>query len=174
MRSGNSMFRRFSLFMSAVIVITSLLSGCNHEPLEPFYVDFSFPHGAPSLNHEAEILCIAKSTADLNNVHIWVVLPEGLKLISGVLDWNGNVTKDKECLTVQAIVKSVKTGRYEIIVHEAFPEEQLPGFIVQPDGYSVYISIGENKSEWGVTKPWEGSTSPLPINVITSTISPSP
>lgn len=157
-------------FISAVVCIfvtfVSLLSGCRTLPDQPllnestpeFAVELSFPDGAPALNHEATMTVSVLSFVNLHDVQVWVTLPEGLELVSGNLAWTGNVSGTLEARTeteaVKTVVKPTKTGLWTITVHFFFPPEQRPNLIIGPDGQDYYLSVEEEKTEWGENPPW--------------------
>jgi hypothetical protein len=165
-----------TIWFSILIVITLLLPGCmvtdNNEPSPAEEVIFSFPNGAPPLNQEAELLCTAFSKGGLHYLKVWVDLPESLQLVSGALSWEGSISKEEATPTLRAVVKSVKTGRWEIKVHHYIPPEEAPGTVWGP-GQTIYLLIDENKAEWGENKPWDaGLPSGSPSNYTPPPISP--
>lgn len=152
--------RIVTIWFSILMVLTLLLPGCKStnstgDTSPDIDIKFSFPNGAPPLNQEAEFSCTINSVHNVRDFKVWAELPEALQLVSGESSWTGNITKGKN-LTMHTVVKSVKTGHWEIRVHAYAPPEELPtGFTIGAESYPIYVSISENKAEWGEYKPWD-------------------
>ena len=115
----------------AILPLAVLLTGCSHEPYDidsplGWEISFSFPHGAPPLNRNAETLCTLHTEKFISkgNLKVRVVLPDGLQLVSGHLEWQGDFDGnfETEIQIIKAKVRSAKVGNYEIRVCRYLPE----------------------------------------------------
>lgn len=56
---------------------------------DPYFLEVSFPDGAPALNQVAQLKVVAVHKGRIvNDVQIEVILPEGFILVSGELSWS--------------------------------------------------------------------------------------
>lgn len=171
-----------------LIIFVLILSGCRPqetsptseqskplgEPSPTWQLSFSFPNGAPPLYSEAELLVTIDhviNNGTIRPLKVWVVLPNALQLVSGNLTWEGSVTvtKGDRIPTVRAVVRSIKTGSWEIRVHHYFPESPDASL---PEGIPVYLSISEDKAEWRLTSPYGSPALPSNNGIGTLTIPP--
>ena len=155
------------LLIIVCLLIIPLVSACGGgAPSPPITVNLSFPDGAPPLNQEAELVCTVNTPVrSANNMSLIINLPEALELVSGDLSWSGNVAKGSEVEIIRAVVRSVKTGNWTIELNRYLDPDENRGFRFQnPDPY--FISISEDSAEWGITPPWQGGFSPVPIEVV--------
>jgi hypothetical protein len=178
----NIMGMRLLQLYAAVTISVIILAGCtgnglsqnnkstisDDEPTKGWELSFSFPDGAPVLNQEAELLCSVDTDSNTRNIslnlRVLVDLPEALQLVSGNLTWEGIIVANpgEKIQTVKARVRSIKTGHYVIRIHGYLPENP-PGGNFLPQGYGVFLSISNDKSEWGRNPPWALPPSMEPI-----------
>jgi hypothetical protein len=170
---GMRLLKLAAAFTISVVIITGCAGNglsqnnqstiSDYEPSSGWSIMFSFPSGAPALNQEAELLCSVKTDTNIKigYLNIWVVLPDGLELVSGDLSWEGSITAKPEdsISTVRSIVRSTQTGNWEIRVHGYLSPKEFPGITIGPEGYPVFITISKDKAEWGLNHP---PGSPLP------------
>ena len=155
----------FSLLLSVVLIAGCTSSGqtdTDNEMTSGWQLSFSFPHGVPALNQEAELLCTVDTVRSVNGVglKVWVDLPDALQIVSGNLSWEGTIVANPgdTIPTVNAVVRSVREGSWQIRVHGDLTREH-PGGTFLPAGLPVYVSISEDKAEWSLDPP---RGSPLP------------
>ena len=131
---------------------------------QPYYLEVSFPDGAPALNQvtQLEVIAVAASRI-LNGVQIDIILPEGLVLVNGSLSWAADNLPDGETKVITTQVKSIKTGNWEIEARMQWFEEGVS--VPNREGkYPIYISVTEESAEWGINPPWQGQT-PLQLEI---------
>ena len=150
-----------------LVIGVLLLPGCgqhsNGSPSPPITVELSFPDGAPSLNQEAELVCIVNAYEPAKNMSVSVNLPEALELVSGELSWVGDVAAEDEVEVINTIVRSVKTGNWTIELTAYLNPEENEGVGISGSAY-IYKSISEDSAEWGKYPPWyEGGGGGLPV-----------
>ena len=152
----------------AILLLAALLSGCSKKPYSieaslGWKVSFSFPQGAPPLNREADMLCTIDTDRNINkqDLKIWIILPDALRLVSGNLEWEGDFIGKPgyKIPIVKARVRSEKVGNWEIKVCMYLPEGSQTLNDLLSRGYPVaYLSISENSANWRVTPPFIPST----------------
>lgn len=68
---------------------------------------------APALNENAEITLTVITIRTAPTASAKITLPEGFELVSGDLNWNGELVENQP-LQLKATVKAVKTGNWAI------------------------------------------------------------
>ncbi len=114
------------------------------ERFEPFKLNFSEP---PEFNKPVELtMDVVGGIPQLPNATIKIYLPDGFELVSGDLEWQGNLTKDVP-VQLKAVVKPIKTGDWVI-------EGQI---IDIGEGKRIrtalYVSVSEDSVEVSKTPP---------------------
>lgn len=101
------------------LVLPACINGGNaiNDPVSPIYVEFSFPHGLPSINEAKELECLVKtSDRDTKNVEITVNLPDGLQLVSGNISAKFKAMSKNDVKELLATIKPVRYDDYTIEV----------------------------------------------------------
>ncbi len=158
-----------TLVLSETPIISSTPSSVSPSitssaPLIPIEFKASFPDGAPPLNHETELRCTVKTTyKTAQDISLTVILPEAFELVSGELSWTGDVPKNSEVSVIRAVVRSVKTGNWEIKI-KSFIDPAKHGY-GGSGVFSIYASISGDTAQWGIFPPWNTYTpgAPAPI-----------
>jgi len=81
--------------------------------LEDYFRGDYLVTGEPILNQEVEILFSVKPMTDSITTKIKIFLPEGIELVQGNLQWQGDIQQD-EVVQVKIIVKPVQEGQLQI------------------------------------------------------------
>ena len=107
-------------------------------PSIPIEVHLSISN-APALNETAEITCTITSVFAAPNTSAQIILPDGFKLVSGELSWQGDIAPNGQ-ESFKFTIKSVKTGNWTI--------EAKAGYLFGEDGWygnidDLYISVSE-------------------------------
>jgi hypothetical protein len=122
-------------------------------PSSPIGVDLSISN-APALNATAEITCTITSVFDAPNTSAQIILPDGFKLVSGELSWQGDIAPNGQ-ESFKFTIKSVKTGNWTI--------EAKAGYLFGEDGWygnidDLYISVSEETALVSKTPFLSGNT----------------
>jgi hypothetical protein len=80
------------------------------------------PH-FPNVGEEVIVTFSLIASEDVPHVKVVIVLPEELVLIDGVLEWAGDVEKEKE-ETFQITIKTTEEGRFEILGILTYDDEE--------------------------------------------------
>jgi len=131
------------------LVYTSKSSFASPETVSTQLIDIlrAFPNGAPPLNKTAEFQCrLTTHQLAATNISINVDLPEAFELVSGKLSWFGDVPANVEVAVINAKIKSVKTGTWNIDIECSLNAEENPGYY--GDNYTVLVTISEDSANW--------------------------
>ena len=168
--------------VSTLILVSTLLTGCvtngsppstqptttsepTHTPTslpslieglqEPIEVEVSFPDGAPPLNQTAELRCtVITYRIPARDMSLTVDLPDVLQLVEGELSWFGDVPADSKVVVIKAVVKAVMVGNGTVDVRSYIDPDKHGGF--GGNGWHpVYVSIGEDSSEWRINPSYD-------------------
>jgi hypothetical protein len=141
-----------------ILLIVFLICGCTKiNPLAatitsipaptmftPFELNFS---GPPEFNEPVELtMDVVGGIPQLPNATIKIDLPDGFELVSGDLEWQGNLTKDVP-VQLKAVVKPVKTGDWVI---EGWIIDSEEGKKIRT---ALYVSVSEDSVEVSKTPP---------------------
>jgi hypothetical protein len=77
----------------------------------------------PKVDEEVVVTFTLIASRDVPNVRAVIVLPEELILIDGVLEWTGNLEKEKE-ETFQITIRTTESGRFEILGILTYDDEE--------------------------------------------------
>ena len=159
--------------------LTLLLAGCSSAApaeatptIEEIILELAPSHfevelniaEAPGLNEPVEItMTVVASYMDIPDTHVWIVLPEGIVLAEGVLDWTSDFIEDQP-QTFQTTIMVISYGDWEIKGRaQHIPDEYNSWGGI---GY-VYLHITEEESYIGAppySPPTAGPTiTPFPI-----------
>ena len=136
-----------------ILLIVFLFCGCTKiNPLTatvsrmpaPFELNFS---GPPEFNEPVELtMDVVGGVLPYSNAAIEIDLTDGFELVSGDLEWQGDLTKDVP-VQLKAVVKPVKTGDWviegRIIDHEEGKRIRT----------ALYVSVSEDSVEVSKTPP---------------------
>jgi hypothetical protein len=121
--------------------------------------------GEPALNQEVELIFTITPIEDSFDTGIWIYLPEGIELIQGDTEWEGDLKKD-ELLQVRIIVKPIQEGQLEIW-------SQVLGDVSGAErDWAYYIYFLTSKSNGQISRkpfyhephPVEGESKGIPID----------
>jgi hypothetical protein len=169
----NKLSWRILIAISSVLVMLIVsLPGCFGSGSSSKIIQVEFrSSGSPDLNKPIELT--AKFTlfkgypSDAHNVSAKIILPAGFEKVDGDLEWQGDIIQGTP-KTMQAIVKAIKTGDWEIIAQAFFdpsPNQHLG------DSTRLYASVSESGGQIS-DRPFD--TYPTHITVSTpGTYSPS-
>jgi len=105
-----------------------------------------FTEETKTIGRQAEITATVSAIKDVDNVNAEIILPEGLKYISGDLKWQGNVTKDTP-ITFSATIETIKIGDNWKIEGRAIHYTSVD----DPFGYTfgdsdfIYVTVSETE-----------------------------
>ena len=124
--------------------LTATFSTLAPTAFKPFELNFSEP---PEFNKPVELtMNVVEGGFPFPNATIKIYLPDGFELVSGDLEWQGDLTKDVP-VQLKAVVKPVKTGDWVI-------EGQI---IDIGEGKRIrttlYVSVSEDSVEVSDTPP---------------------
>ncbi|MDD5311423.1 MAG: hypothetical protein PHO26_00110 [Dehalococcoidia bacterium] len=134
-------------------------------PMAPYYADYSFINGAPRLNEAAELRFLIKPDCKMNNVSIRINLPDGFELISGDLEWSGDIIGVME---LAPVVRAVKYGDYEIETLFSYPDQREMGISGRANKVYIYALVDKDSSKWGREPSWRPMPKSTPILSIPS------
>ena len=118
--------------------LTATFSTMSPERFKPFELNFSEP---PEFNKPVELtMNVVEGGFPFPNATIKIYLPDGFELVSGDLEWQGDLTKDVP-VQLKAVVKPVKTGDWVI---EAQIIDRGEGKRVRT---ALYVSVSEDSVE---------------------------
>ncbi len=134
-----------------VLLIVFLFCGCAQmnpltatfgtlapERFKPFELNFSEP---PEFNKPVELtMDVVEGGFPYPNAAIEINLPDGFELVSGDLEWQGDLTKDVP-VQLKAVVKPIKTGDWVI---EGFVIGHEEGKRIRT---ALYVSVSEDSVE---------------------------
>ena len=136
-----------------ILLIVFLFCGCTKlNPLTatvgsmpaPFELNFS---GPPEFNEPVELtMDVVGGVLPYPDAAIEIDLPDGFELVSGDLEWQGNLTKDVP-VQLKAVVKPVKTGDWVI---EGWIIDSEEGKKIRT---ALYVSVSEDSVEVSKTPP---------------------
>ncbi len=140
-----------------ILLIVFLFCGCTKmnpltatfgtlapERFKPFELNFSEP---PEFNKPVELtMNVVEGGFPYPNAAIEIDLPDGFELVSGDLEWQGDLTKDVP-VQLKAVVKPVKTGDWVI---EAQIIDSGEGKRVRT---ALYVSVSEDSVEVSEIRP---------------------
>ncbi len=109
----------------------------------------------PLLNTPVTLTLSFKSATTARNTSAKIEIPEGFELVSGSLEWQGDLNKDEE-QKIEIIVKSTKVGYYQL-GGSAISRQQDGVF---GDGDTIYAEVSQNDAIIG-SKPennWYGQS----------------
>ncbi|MFH1181720.1 MAG: hypothetical protein V1702_02060 [Candidatus Woesearchaeota archaeon] len=102
------------IFGVVALILIIAIAGCS--PIQPRQTEKWSPmeatlslSGKPLLNTPVTLTLNFKSLANGSNTSAKIELPEGFELVSGNLEWHGNLSKNEE-RKIEAVVKSTKVG----------------------------------------------------------------
>jgi hypothetical protein len=132
------------LFASLVLVLVLLMgsSGCQGVPAHDITVKLSFSE-PPVLEKTVELTAtfrVIEGARDAHNVTARIILPDGLEKVSGDLEWNGDMLRDN-VYTVSALVKTIKTGVWEVTANAFFHPSADSSF---GGSRTIYVSVSES------------------------------
>lgn len=130
----------------------------NDEPTPPlsFYASFD---DAPILNHEIVLSFVARAPyIGLRDVSIKLRLPDSIRLVSGNLSWDGDISYIDELEIIRVIVKATETGNGQIDYHAYWDitKQELTWF--KPGDYwvpALYFHVSENSGEWRTSHSYD-------------------
>jgi hypothetical protein len=77
----------------------------------------------PEVGEEVAVTFTLQASRDVPNVKAVIILPEELILIDGVLEWTGDLEKQKE-ETFQITIRTTESGRFEILGIVTYDDEE--------------------------------------------------
>jgi hypothetical protein len=101
----------------------------------------------PLLNTPVTLTLSFKSTINAPNTSAKVELPEGFELVSGSLNWQGNLSANQE-QKIEVVTKSTKVGYYQL-EGSAISYQQDSAF---GDSDIIYVEVSQNNAIIG-SKP---------------------
>lgn len=163
-----------SSIVFVVFFTCTVFTGCIHQEegaevavaLEDYFRgDFSVT-GEPVLNQEVEIVFSVNPVLEAPNTSIRFYLPEGIELVQGDLDWEGDIKKD-EIVQVKITVKPIQEGQW--IMH-SYVESVFSS--KRKEHYTYYLVFLTSKDTGQVSRTWfyppspEGEAKVMMINMI--------
>ncbi|GEM_PF-2597795 len=113
--------------------------GFNQFPREPVVIQshLSIPN-PPSLGKTAELIFTMTALADANLIQASVRMPPELKIISGNLEWSGNLAKG-ETLELKAVIKATSVGKWTIQSDCYYSPHEAGGVYVLSVPLTLYV-----------------------------------
>jgi hypothetical protein len=97
----------------------------------------SLPH-PPSLGETADLTLLAKAMLDAKGARISVTLPREVELVSGNLEWTGDMAKGDE-IELKAVVKATKVGKWIIQTSCAYSPNPTTLKYLPSDYLTLYV-----------------------------------
>jgi len=149
-------FNTILIFASVFLLTISV--GCVKQQegtetlsLEDYFRGDYLVTGEPILNQEVEILFSVKPMTDSTTTKVRIFLPEGIELIQGNLQWQGDIQQD-EVVQVKIIVKPVKEGQLQI---DTYVEGLLDGEHKKGRTYYLFFLTKKESGEVSRTQFYE-------------------
>ena len=123
-------------FLALTVLGIILVSGCIQENTPTTSTGITSKleiSKAPALNENAEITLTVTTIRSAPTASAKITLPEGFELVSGDLNWNGELVENQP-LQLKVIVKAVKTGNWTIFGGGS------------GEGDYLYITVNENSA----------------------------
>lgn len=140
----NDLIKSIIAVVLSLAVIIALIPGCNSKRPSPIDIKLSLSD-SPILGKPVQI--IATFSLDnhwngqaANNALVEILLPEGFEKVGGDLEWKGDIYQNKT-YSLNASIKAVKTGSWEIIAKTIYDPDKSEHFISDS---ILYISVSEN------------------------------
>jgi hypothetical protein len=129
-------------------------------PSTPIQVELSISE-APPLNTPALLTCTVSTTSDALDTTAQITLPDGATLVSGTLDWQGDL-RVGEPVSFSAEIVFVETGNWRI---EASARHVVDENNSWGDLEAIFLTIGVDHSEfgWPPTGPVEIEQEDAPV-----------
>lgn len=132
------------------------------DATSPFQTKLSFSD-KPLLNTPVTLTLSFKSTIDAQNTYAKIELPDGFELVSGSLEWQGDLKKDEE-QKIEIVVKSTNVGYYQL---KCFIN---PNDFAFGNSDTLYVEVSQNdaiigsKLENNWYKSEQGQVAPIAEN----------
>jgi len=136
-----------SAFVMALVFafLVTMLLGCPPQPEIWAKLTLSEP---PILGKPVEVTLtfgIQKDYShDAKNATARISLPEGFELVSGNLEWQGDVLQN-QTYAIEATIKSVKTGYWELAGRIQYSPPGSDDILGGAD--FIYVAVSEDKAE---------------------------
>lgn len=164
------------IFVALVLSALVFSAGCPSDgdnsgqdgggPAPPLEVSLSLSD-KPLLNTQVTLTMTIISIMDASNASANFHIPDGFELVSGNLEWQGNLTTNEE-KTIEVIVKSIAIGYHQLEGECQFLRD---GDMMVADSDILYVEVMEDDAIIG-SRPennWydslsQGDTVPMPEN----------
>ena len=108
-------------YLLGILIIVVLISGCFKVPpsIKMTPPELLGPKGEieivgkPLLNQNFKLIHKMTSSIDVSDVKVKIILPENIELISGNLEWTGDIEKE-QTIELESTLRVTKIGLYEI------------------------------------------------------------
>ena len=128
-----------------LIFLVALPPGCTPAK-KPLFAELSFSE-PPALGKPVEVTFTFGMQEDYphdgKNATARLIIPEAFELVSGTLEWRGDILQHKT-YTLQATIKAVKTGNWRIRGVATYSSS--PNYTPH-NGDTLYISVFEDSAE---------------------------
>ncbi len=150
-----------ALLTIGLILIT--LTACERPPEIPLQITNISVHPDPILCQIATLHIETMSIYDESNVTIWVVLPEGVELVSGSLEWQGSLTANHS-QSHELSIRVTQEGDWRLRIgafstfsaNNGYQDTETLHLIASED--TVRVVLGKS---YRITQPPEGMPAPI-------------
>lgn len=137
-----------SLFLFT-FVQTSVLGSeqKNEEPSTPIQTEVSIDY-LPPLGKAATLTCKASSVRDAPGTRVWIALPPETQVLSGELEWKGDLPANKTIQLVASIAFN-SVGDKKIDCRAFRPIDENNAWSAWADASPIYLSVGNTQTILG-------------------------